>query len=87
MRRRGEFGSGCVLRGVRAGAQESNLRDDAALRALKEGQSPAGGLGEGNCNGNTESRPCGFGRDERRSELVEGGIGHLQASVLDGDEH
>ena len=61
--------------------------DDSALRALKEGQSPAGGFGDGNGNGNTKSMPCGFGRDERRGELVEGGIGHLQARVLDGDEH
>ena len=52
MRRRGGFGASCVFRGIRAGAQEPNLRDDAALRALKEGQSPAGGLGDGNGNGN-----------------------------------
>ena len=87
MRRRGGFGASCVLQGIRAGAQESNLRDDAALRAFKEGEPSARGLGDGNCNGNTKSMPCGFGRDERRGELVEGGIRHLQASVLDGDEH
>ena len=63
------------------------MRDDAALRAFKESEPSAGGLGDGNCNGNTKSMPGGFSRDERRSELVEGGIGHLQTRVLDGDEH